>query len=257
MEGARPPPPASRLGRLPLMDWIYIRTLCLHRTPAAAAALARDQLVTLRAKLTAAEAAPLTTASASCLVVYNHERHASAAIRDLQWERGAFAAKYDGPRMARTEAAGAARDGADAEAGAPAGPIQRVAGVVDEVVKRRDGGGVRAARAPEASDVLWDHMTAGTHASVARFLRVWLVCVVALGVSVALLFMLARFSEKLRRERLYCTPQTRDGDGNLPNGCEEEGVRLTATCVRRAACCVLPIRDVRPACTGRAACGSV
>jgi len=135
-----------------------------------------------------------------------------------------FAAKYDGPRMARPAAAGDARDGA------PAGTIQRMAGVVDEVVKRRAGGEVRAARAPEASDVLWDHMTSGTHASVARFLRVWAVCVVALGISAGLLFMLARFSENLRKERLYCTSQTRDDDGNLPSGCEEEGVRLPTSC---------------------------
>ena len=218
-DGAEPPPPSSWLGRLPLADWVYRRMMCLHLSPAAAAAAAREQLVTLRSELTAAEAAPLARASNSCIVVFNFERHASAAIRDLHWERGLFSAKYDGPRM-KMEAGG----GSDVRGGSPGG-LPRVAAIVHEVLKQRDAGEVRSARAPEASDIVWENMLDEPRVSVARYIKVWAVCVVALGVSVGVLFLLATLSEKSRQARLYCTAETKNDDGTFPEGCEAEGVR--------------------------------
>eukprot|EP00892_Ulva_mutabilis_P005487 jgi/Ulvmu1/330/UM001_0334.1 len=216
-DGRRPPQPTSWLGRLPLADWLYVRMLCLHRSAAAAAAAGRERLVTLRKELTVAEAAPLGKAARSCIVVFNYERHASAAIRDLRWERGAFSAKYDGPRMVKMEP-GIPSSGAET-----AGGLRRVVEVVDEVVKHREGGEVRAARAPEASDIVWDNMTSAPRVSAVRFLRVWVVCLVALAVSVAVLFILARLGEESRQERVYCTVESKDGEGNLPEGCEADG----------------------------------
>jgi hypothetical protein len=100
----QPPPPRSCLGKLPLLDFAYRRTLALHQSAAAAAKSTETAIQKDRDALAEAQQRSLQPADDAVVVVFNHSIHAVNMYRDLSqqpWQRIAgCCGKPAGPLLA-------------------------------------------------------------------------------------------------------------------------------------------------------------